>query len=40
MKTKRPFLFDCLESNILAIEFRGKPFEFLMKQSKDKANPL
>ena len=40
MKTKGAFIFDCLENNILAIEFRGKPFEFLMKQTKDKENPL
>jgi len=26
MRTKRNFVFDGLENNILAVEFRGKPF--------------
>lgn len=40
MRTKKNFVFDCLENNILAIEFKGKPFDFLMKQIKSKENPL
>lgn len=40
MKTKEPFMFDTLESNILGIEFRGKPFEFLMNLTKNKAIQL
>jgi hypothetical protein len=36
MKTKNNFIFDCLENNLLAIEFRGKPFDYLMKLTKSK----
>lgn len=40
LRTKRSFAFDTLENNILALEFRGKPFDFLMKLTKNKENPL
>ena len=40
MKTKKPLIFDCLENNVLAIEFRGKPFDILMKLTEAKKNPI
>lgn len=40
MKIKQAFLFEGLESNIIGIQFRGKPFDFLMNLTKAKNNPL
>lgn len=39
-KTKEAFLFEGIESNVLAIEFRGKAFDFLLKKVNDKIDPL
>jgi len=35
-KTKDAFIFEGIESNVLAIEFRGKAFDFLLKKVNNK----
>lgn len=39
-KTKSAILFDGIESNIVAIEFRGKAFDSLLQKVNDKNEPL
>jgi hypothetical protein len=39
-RTRQPLLFEGIESNILAIEFRGKAFDSLLKKVNDKTQPL
>ncbi len=39
-KTKSCFLFEGIDSNYLALEFRGKAFDSLLKKVNDKTNPL
>lgn len=39
-KLTKPILFESFENRIIAIEFRGKPFEFLLKKINDKVKPL
>ena len=40
MKTENPLIFDNLETHLLTMEFRGKPFDHLMALTKRKENPL
>lgn len=35
-KTKEALFFEGVESNVIAIEFRGKAFDFLLKKVNDK----
>ena len=39
-KTKSSFLFEGIENNFLAMEFRGKAFDSLLKKVNDKEKPL
>ena len=39
-KIRSAFLFDGIESQIIAIQFRGKAFENLLKKVNDKQEPL
>lgn len=39
-KLKSSFLFEGIETNFLALEFRGKAFDSLLKKVNDKNNPL
>lgn len=39
-RTKSAFLFEGIETNIIAVEFRGKAFDCLLKKVNDKNDPL
>ena len=39
-KLKKALLFSNIESNVIAIEFRGKAFDNLLKKVNNKNDPL